>query len=62
LNRFQEAEPLLWDNYPIIYANRGSSHRRTREAVDRLFFLYQQWSKADSDRKQSEMVPAGTRD
>ncbi len=39
--RFKEAEPLLLESYPIIEADRGTQHPRTREAAHRIVRLFE---------------------
>ena len=44
LGRFEEAEQHLLDSYPIIVKDRGSTHRRTIDALQRIINLYEDWN------------------
>ncbi len=47
-NAIEEAESLLIESYPDIVADRGSDHRRTREAIARIIDLYEAWGRPES--------------
>ena len=49
--RFDEAEPLLLDSYPIIAADRGATNRRTLEAIERIVDLYDSWGNGEAAAK-----------
>ena len=51
LGRFQEAEQHVLESYEKIRDNRGAGRRRTREALERIIFLYEQWGKPDQAAK-----------
>ena len=55
LGRFEEAEPLLTEGYPIIAEQRGKQHRITREVLEEVIQLYEQWGEPDEAARWREM-------
>ena len=55
--RFEEAEPLLVESYPIIKDDRGPHHRRTQQALERIVALYDAWNRPQ-ERARYEMLLA----
>jgi tetratricopeptide (TPR) repeat protein len=55
--RFQDAEPLLLKSYPIIKANFGDSHNRTRVALRRIVDLYTAWGQPQKAAPYVAMMP-----
>ena len=56
LNRFEEAEPLLLEAYPIIRDDRGPDHPRTRQALERIVFLYEHWYRPDDAARYRDLL------
>jgi serine/threonine protein kinase/Flp pilus assembly protein TadD len=47
LCRLEEAELLLLGNVDLVGRKKGSAHRRTAEALERIVFLYERWGRPD---------------
>ena len=45
--QFAEAEPLLVEGYQVMMNKRGSTYRRTIQALERVVALYDAWQKPD---------------
>ena len=61
LGRYEEAEPLLLNSYPIIAEDRGETHRRTTEALQRIVNLYEAWSIPAKAAEWRAKLPAETK-
>ncbi len=61
LGRFEEAEPLLLNSYPKIAKDRGPTHRRTREALQRIVQLYTLWGKSETGSKYQSILAEAQR-
>jgi serine/threonine-protein kinase len=58
--RYQEAEPLLRDNYDSLKNSQGVSNPRTRISLQRLVNLYEAWNKPDQAAPYRALLPART--
>ena len=58
LGRYEEAEPLLTEGYPIIAEQRGEQHRITRDVLTEVIQLYERWDKPTEAARWREMDPA----
>ncbi len=56
--RFSEAESLLLKTWPIIEGQRGESDRLTREALERIVKMYQEWGKPGIAADYRALLPA----
>ena len=50
VGRFEEAEPLLLESYPIIESAKEAPPKRKGEALQRIIDLYDAWGKAEPDK------------
>jgi hypothetical protein len=57
LKRYDEAEPLLVESYPIIKSNFGDRDRLTQRALSRIIDLYEAWGKPDKAAEYRAMLP-----
>ncbi len=57
LGRFEGAEPLLRDSYPLIAQARGSDHRRSQQALQRILDLYEVWGKPEQAAQYRTILP-----
>ena len=55
LGRYEEAEPLLTEGYPIIAEQRGKQHRITRAVLQEVIQLYEKWDRPDEAARWREM-------
>ncbi len=46
LERYEEAEPLLLNSFPVIKSGLGENHVRTQKALQRIVDLYEAWGKS----------------
>ena len=60
LGKYGEAEPYLLRGYPIIAKDKGSDHRRTIEAIQRVINLYEAWNKPDKAAKYRAILHEAT--
>ncbi len=56
--RYEEAEPLLVDSYPVIRDAKGGGSRYTRDALARVAALYQAWGKPDEAARYQSSAPS----
>lgn len=48
LERYEEAEPLLLDSYPVIRDKRGAEDRLAKRARQRIVDLYEAWGRPEA--------------
>ncbi len=55
--RYRDAEPLLLESYPVIAAQFGDAHNRSRVALRRIIDLYDAWGKPDKTSEWRAKLP-----
>ncbi len=54
--RFEEAEPLLLDSYTALRDERGLENDSTRQALERLTRLYEDWGRPEEAERYRSLV------
>ena len=57
-NRTKLIYALLLASWPVIEADRGARHRRTRQAIERVADLYRRWGREQDARSFLERLAA----
>ncbi|MCJ7691709.1 MAG: tetratricopeptide repeat protein, partial [Clostridiaceae bacterium] len=57
LERFQEAESLLLESYPLLKEKRGENDKFTLKALDRTIRLYKAWDKPNKVAEYKSLLP-----
>ena len=56
--RFEEAEPLLISGFELLAGQRGTGHKRTRGALERVVDLYESWGRDEKAAEYRELRAA----